>query len=53
MLAGMPSRRVSARGRSSSNNFLPCTGDLAYVRFPADGICVETGVESGFGRHAH
>jgi 3-methylcrotonyl-CoA carboxylase alpha subunit len=30
-----------------ANNFLPCTGDLAYVRFPADGIRVETGVESG------
>lgn len=29
------------------NNFLPCTGDLAYVRFPADGIRVETGVEGG------
>jgi 3-methylcrotonyl-CoA carboxylase alpha subunit len=30
-----------------ANNFLPCTGDLAYVRFPADGIRVETGIESG------
>ena len=30
-----------------ANNFLPCTGDLAYVKFPADGIRVETGVESG------
>ena len=30
-----------------ANNFLPCTGGLAYVRFPADGIRVETGIESG------
>jgi 3-methylcrotonyl-CoA carboxylase alpha subunit len=30
-----------------ANNFLPCSGDLAYVRFPADGIRVETGVETG------
>jgi 3-methylcrotonyl-CoA carboxylase alpha subunit len=30
-----------------ANNFLPCTGDLAYVKFPADGIRVESGVESG------
>ncbi|MGZ5874261.1 MAG: acetyl/propionyl/methylcrotonyl-CoA carboxylase subunit alpha [Bradyrhizobium sp.] len=30
-----------------ANDFLPCTGDLAYVKFPADGIRVETGVESG------
>jgi 3-methylcrotonyl-CoA carboxylase alpha subunit len=30
-----------------ANNFLPCTGDLAYVKFPDDGIRVETGVESG------
>jgi 3-methylcrotonyl-CoA carboxylase alpha subunit len=30
-----------------ANNFLPCTGELAYVRFPDDGIRVETGVESG------
>jgi 3-methylcrotonyl-CoA carboxylase alpha subunit len=30
-----------------ANNFLPCSGDLAYVRFPADGVRVETGVESG------
>jgi 3-methylcrotonyl-CoA carboxylase alpha subunit len=28
------------------NNFLPCTGKLAYVKFPADGVRVETGVES-------
>ncbi len=30
-----------------ANNFLPCSGELAYVRFPAGGIRVETGVESG------
>ncbi|SDH74453.1 MULTISPECIES: acetyl/propionyl/methylcrotonyl-CoA carboxylase subunit alpha [Bradyrhizobium] len=30
-----------------ANNFLPCTGELAYVRFPHTGVRVETGVESG------
>lgn len=30
-----------------ANNFLPCTGDLAYVKFPTDGVRVETGIESG------
>jgi 3-methylcrotonyl-CoA carboxylase alpha subunit len=30
-----------------ANNFLPCTGELVYVRFPGDGIRVETGIESG------
>ena len=30
-----------------ANNFLPCTGELAYVRFPDSGVRVETGVESG------
>jgi 3-methylcrotonyl-CoA carboxylase alpha subunit len=30
-----------------ANNFLPCTGELAYVRFPDTGVRVETGVESG------
>jgi 3-methylcrotonyl-CoA carboxylase alpha subunit len=30
-----------------ANNFLPSTGELAYVRFPANGIRVESGVESG------
>ena len=30
-----------------ANNFLPCSGELAYVKFPADGVRVETGVESG------
>jgi 3-methylcrotonyl-CoA carboxylase alpha subunit len=29
------------------NHFLPCTGELAYVRFPHTGVRVETGVESG------
>jgi 3-methylcrotonyl-CoA carboxylase alpha subunit len=28
-------------------SFLPCSGDLAYVKFPADRVRVETGVESG------
>ena len=30
-----------------ANNFLPCTGELAYVRFPGHGVRVETGIESG------
>jgi 3-methylcrotonyl-CoA carboxylase alpha subunit len=30
-----------------ANDFLPCSGDLAYVRFPADGVRVETGVDTG------
>jgi 3-methylcrotonyl-CoA carboxylase alpha subunit len=30
-----------------ANHFLPCSGVLACVQFPADGIRVETGVESG------
>jgi 3-methylcrotonyl-CoA carboxylase alpha subunit len=30
-----------------ANNFLPCSGTLARVHLPADGIRVETGVESG------
>ena len=30
-----------------ASNFLPCTGELAYVRFPGAGVRVETGVESG------
>jgi 3-methylcrotonyl-CoA carboxylase alpha subunit len=30
-----------------ANNFLSCTGELAYVRFPDSGVRVETGVESG------
>jgi len=30
-----------------ANNFLPCTGELAYVRFPDRGARVETGIESG------
>jgi 3-methylcrotonyl-CoA carboxylase alpha subunit len=29
-----------------ANGFLPSTGELVYVRFPADGIRVESGVES-------
>jgi 3-methylcrotonyl-CoA carboxylase alpha subunit len=30
-----------------ANDFLPCSGDIAYVKFPVDGVRVETGVESG------
>jgi 3-methylcrotonyl-CoA carboxylase alpha subunit len=30
-----------------ANSFLPCSGDLAYVKFPADRVRVETGVETG------
>jgi 3-methylcrotonyl-CoA carboxylase alpha subunit len=30
-----------------ANGFLPCTGRLAFVKFPDSGIRVETGVESG------
>ena len=30
-----------------ANHFLPCTGKLAYVRFPDGGVRIETGVESG------
>jgi 3-methylcrotonyl-CoA carboxylase alpha subunit len=30
-----------------ANGFLPCTGELAYVKFPDGGVRVETGVESG------
>jgi acetyl/propionyl-CoA carboxylase alpha subunit len=30
-----------------ANDFLPCSGDIAYVRFPLHGVRVETGVESG------
>ena len=30
-----------------ANNFMPCTGELAYVKFPETGVRVESGVESG------
>jgi len=30
-----------------ANQFLPCTGELAYVSFPDSDVRVETGVESG------
>ena len=30
-----------------ANDFLPCSGDIAYVKFPDYGVRVETGVESG------
>ncbi|MGO9360695.1 MAG: acetyl/propionyl/methylcrotonyl-CoA carboxylase subunit alpha [Xanthobacteraceae bacterium] len=40
---------VEARicAEAPANDFLPCTGTLAYVGFPADGVRVETGVETG------
>ena len=40
---------VEARicAEDAADNFMPCTGDLAYVNFPATGVRVETGVESG------
>lgn len=30
-----------------NNNFLPSTGKLPYVRFPNDGVRIETGIEDG------
>jgi 3-methylcrotonyl-CoA carboxylase alpha subunit len=30
-----------------ADNFMPCTGELAYVEFPETGVRVESGVESG------
>jgi 3-methylcrotonyl-CoA carboxylase alpha subunit len=30
-----------------ANHFLPCTGELAYVKFPDSGVRVETGIETG------
>ena len=30
-----------------AKDFLPCSGDIAYVRFPPHGVRVETGVETG------
>jgi 3-methylcrotonyl-CoA carboxylase alpha subunit len=30
-----------------ANDFLPCSGDIAYVKFPDRGVRIETGVESG------
>ena len=55
---GLPlaQREVRCRGHAvearlcaedPANDFLPCSGNLAYVGFPADGVRVETGVESG------
>ena len=55
---GLPfaQREVACRGHAvearlcaedPANHFLPCTGTLVDVRFPADGVRVETGVESG------
>jgi len=52
----LPQQDVRCRGHAvearlcaedPANHFLPCSGVLAYVQFPADGIRVETGVESG------
>ena len=30
-----------------ADNFMPCTGELAYVKFPKTSVRVESGVESG------
>lgn len=30
-----------------SSDFMPCTGEIAYARFPSHGVRVETGIESG------
>jgi len=30
-----------------ANGFLPCTGEISYVQFPAGGVRVETGIASG------
>lgn len=30
-----------------ASDFMPCTGEIAYARFPASDVRVETGVESG------
>jgi 3-methylcrotonyl-CoA carboxylase alpha subunit len=40
---------VEARicAEDAADNFLPSTGTLSYVRFPAGGVRVETGVETG------
>jgi len=40
---------VEARicAEDAADNFMPCTGDLAYVNFPTADVRVETGVESG------
>jgi 3-methylcrotonyl-CoA carboxylase alpha subunit len=40
---------VEARicAEDAADNFLPSTGTLSYVRFPAAGVRVETGVETG------
>jgi 3-methylcrotonyl-CoA carboxylase alpha subunit len=40
---------VEARicAEDAADNFMPCTGNLAYVSFPAAEVRVETGVESG------
>ncbi len=45
MPAGMPSR--CAFVRRIRQTIFSSHGDLAYVKFPADGVRVETGVESG------
>jgi 3-methylcrotonyl-CoA carboxylase alpha subunit len=40
---------VEARlcAEDADNNFMPSTGELAYVRFPESDIRVETGIETG------
>ena len=55
---GLPFRQdeVTCRGHAiearicaedPANDFMPCTGDIAFVKFPADLVRVETGIESG------
>ena len=29
------------------HDFMPCTGEIAYVQFPSSGVRIETGIESG------
>jgi 3-methylcrotonyl-CoA carboxylase alpha subunit len=40
---------VEARlcAEDADNNFMPSTGDLVYVQFPASDVRVETGIETG------
>ena len=49
MTSGARGHAVEARicAEDPADNFLPCTGDLAYVGFPDAGVRVESGVESG------
>jgi 3-methylcrotonyl-CoA carboxylase alpha subunit len=46
---GCTGHAVEARicAEDPANNFMPCTGNLAYVKFPDTEVRVESGVESG------